>query len=87
MATCKECLHLPVCKSADACDGIVPGCKHFKKERWGRWEEWWPPKHMIFTGDEMLYRCTLCDAKYPDVEGYRCCPYCGARMDLGDEKT
>lgn len=36
MATCKECLHLPVCKSADSCDGIVPGCKHFmaQKERY-----------------------------------------------------
>ena len=36
MAACKECLHLPVCKSADSCDGIVPGCKHFmvRKERY-----------------------------------------------------
>ena len=29
MAYCGHCLHLDVCKSADACDGRVPGCKHF----------------------------------------------------------
>ena len=48
----------------------------------GRFEEWWPPKHMILTGEEMLYRCSVCDAKYADVEGYRYCPYCGNPMDL-----
>ena len=47
----------------------------------GRWEEWWPGINLILTGEEMLYRCTVCDAKYPDVEGYRYCPYCGAKMD------
>lgn len=51
----------------------------------GRWEEWYPPKHMIMTGEELLYRCSACDAKYPDVEGYRHCPYCGAKMDGGNE--
>ena len=50
-----------------------------------KWEEWWPPKHMIFTGDEMLYRCSACDAKYADTEGYKYCPYCGAKMDGGKE--
>ena len=50
----------------------------------GRWVEWWPPKHMIFTGEEMLYRCSQCDAKYADKENMRFCPNCGARMD-GDE--
>ncbi len=48
----------------------------------GRWVEWYPPKHMILTGEEMLYRCSSCDAKYSDVEGYRFCPHCGAKMDL-----
>ena len=48
----------------------------------GRWEEWWPGISMIMTGEEMLYRCSCCDAKYPDVEAYRFCPYCGALMDL-----
>ena len=47
----------------------------------GRWEEWWPPKHMIFTGEEMLWRCSACDAKYSDKENMSYCPRCGARMD------
>lgn len=29
MAYCGKCLHLDVCKTADACDGHVPRCKHF----------------------------------------------------------
>lgn len=49
----------------------------------GRWEEWWPGISLIMTGEEMLYRCSACDAKYPDVEGYRYCPNCGAKMDGG----
>ena len=47
----------------------------------GEWVEWYPLKHMIMTGEELLYCCSVCDAKYSDVEGYRHCPYCGARMD------
>ena len=47
----------------------------------GRWEEWWPGISLIMTGEEMLCRCSACDAKYPDVEGYRHCPNCGAKMD------
>lgn len=47
----------------------------------GHWIEWHPPMRMIMTGEELLYRCSVCDAKYPDVEGYRYCPHCGARMD------
>ena len=47
----------------------------------GRWEEWWPPKHMILTGEEMLYRCSSCTAKYADVSGYNYCPFCGAQME------
>lgn len=27
---CDDCLHRPVCKSADSCDGQVPGCRHFE---------------------------------------------------------
>lgn len=40
----------------------------------GQWVEWYPPMHMIMTGEELLYRCSSCDAKYPDVDGYRYCP-------------
>lgn len=48
----------------------------------GRWEEWWPGDiALIMTGEEMLYRCSVCDAKYPDVEAYRYCPHCGNPMD------
>lgn len=52
-----------------------------RQMRSGRWEEWWPPKYMIMTGEEMLFRCSECGAKYADVEGMRYCPYCGARME------
>ena len=51
----------------------------------GRWEEWWPGIALIMTGEEMLYRCSACDAKYSDVEGYKYCPNCGAKMD-GERK-
>ena len=47
----------------------------------GHWEEWWPGISLIMTGEEMLYRCSTCDAKYSDVEGYKYCPNCGAKMD------
>ena len=47
----------------------------------GRWEEWWPGISLIMTGEEMLYRCSACDAKYADIEGYKYCPNCGAKMD------
>jgi hypothetical protein len=26
---CTECIHHPVCKTAESCDGYVSGCKHF----------------------------------------------------------
>ena len=51
-------------------------------QKHGRWEEWWPGISLIMTGEEMLYRCSCCDAKYPDVEAYKFCPHCGAMMDL-----
>ena len=55
--------------------------------RHGRWLEWFPGDcALIMTGEEMLYRCSTCDAKYPDVEGYKYCPNCGAKME-GDENA
>lgn len=49
--------------------------------RRGNWEEWWPGIAEIMTGEEMLYRCSACDAKYADVDGYKYCPYYGAKMN------
>ena len=53
----------------------------------GRWEEWWPGDcSKIMTGEEMLYHCSVCSAKYADVEGMRYCPRCGAFMEgSGDD--
>ena len=48
--------------------------------RHGRWEEWLPGMSVILTGEEMLYMCSNCTAKYEDVEGMRYCPNCGADM-------
>ena len=28
---CTKCIHNAVCKTAESCDGYVPGCKHFKE--------------------------------------------------------
>lgn len=53
--------------------------------RHGDWMEWFPGDcALIMTGEEMLYRCSCCDVKYSDAEGYKYCPNCGARMDLGE---
>ena len=51
----------------------------------GHWEEWWPGDcALIMTCEEMLYRCSACDAKYSDIENKRYCPWCGANMMGGD---
>lgn len=48
----------------------------------GHWDEWWPGDcAQIMTGEEKLYQCSACTAKYADVEGFRYCPHCGAFMD------
>lgn len=52
----------------------------------GQWEKWYPPKHMILTGEEMLYRCSACTAKYADIGGYNYCPFCGAKMEIGTDE-
>ena len=50
--------------------------------RHGKWLEWFPGDcALIMTGEEMLYRCSSCDAKYSDAEGYKYCPNCGAVME------
>lgn len=55
--------------------------------RHGKWLEWFPGDcTLIMTGEEMLYRCSSCNAKYPDVEGYKHCPNCGAKMDYSSNR-
>ena len=67
---------------ADLCDtfGDIPAADVAPVRR-GNWEEWWPGIAEIMAGKEMLYRCSACDAKYADIDGYKYCPYCGAKMD------
>ena len=45
------------------------------------WREYYPPKEFILTGEEKLYICSNCDAKYSHIENQRFCPWCGAQMD------
>lgn len=45
------------------------------------WKEWYPPKEFILTGEEKLFICSNCDAKFETVENSKYCPYCGAQMD------
>ena len=30
---CTKCIHHPVCKTAESCDGYVSGCEHFKEQK------------------------------------------------------
>lgn len=46
------------------------------------WVKWWPGDcSLIMTGEEMLYQCSACTAKFSDVDGFRYCPHCGALME------
>lgn len=67
---------------ADLCDtfGDIPAADVAPVRR-GNWEEWWPGIAEIMAGKEMLYRCSACGAKYADIDGYKYCPYCGAKMN------
>lgn len=47
----------------------------------GRWKERYPPIEMILTGEERLFVCSVCTAKYSEIEGKRFCPWCGAKME------
>ena len=49
----------------------------------GRWEEDKPPKHYIFTGVDVIYRCSECNNRFIHDTHY--CPNCGAKMDGGNE--
>ena len=83
-AICQECIDDFILETCEGC--VIETHKLHKTidpeslRPQGKWVEWYPPKHMIMTGEELLYRCSACDAKYADVEGYRYCPHCGAQM-------
>lgn len=97
MADCKNCIHIEVCKSADSCDGRVPGCRHFEpKTKHGRWV-WDVESHgdpMYGIDEDYGYRCSECQvwADEYGVDGdiyeeqpthiLHYCPNCGAIMDL-----
>ena len=78
---------MPYLKAA----GILKAASEQKSEtvapvRHGKWLEWFSGDcALIMTGEEMLYRCSSCDAKYSDAEGYKYCPNCGAIMDGGED--
>lgn len=49
----------------------------------GWWKEWWPGDcSLIMTGEEMLFECSVCTAKFANQSNY--CPNCGAKMDGGE---
>ena len=74
MADCKNCIHIEVCKSADSCDGRVPGCRHFEpKTKHGRWLP------QILLG-ERVWDCSEC--KTLGSPQWKVCPVCEAKMDL-----
>lgn len=62
--------------------GYEDGKKDAEEMKSALWEKFWPPKHMILTGQEMLWRCSACTAKYEDISGYNYCPFCGAHMEI-----
>ena len=47
----------------------------------GRWEKDEPPKHYIFIGVDVIYRCSECNNRFVHDTHY--CPNCGAKMDGG----
>lgn len=94
MATCKECLHVEVCKAWDSSGEIqkdnykiFQNCPHFKDR--SRFVEL---KHAEWVEDEdmygdPIYRCSACSERFileegtPTDNGYSYCPNCGAKMD------
>lgn len=89
MAYCGKCLHLDVCKTAETCDGHVPGCKHFMDKdeqpelKHGRWI---PLEYDGYAdGNPVwdLWECSECQEEHSGDEDTLTpyCPNCGARMD------
>lgn len=82
MPECKNCIHIEVCKSADSCDGRVPGCRHFEpKTKHGRWiEKVDMVESYLSDCTEFFYECSVCECASLGESPY--CPNCGAIMDL-----
>lgn len=59
---CTKCIHHPVCKTAESCDGYVSGCEHFKEQKKG--------KGAIISGYQGIGKSTLAksDSGYIDLE-------------------
>ena len=70
--------------NADRCEFFKNKADYVEAKR-AEWIKWYPPMEFILTGEELLYCCSNCDAKYTDVKGYKYCPFCGAFID-GERK-
>ncbi len=71
MPECKNCIHIEVCKSADSCDGRVPGCRHFEtKTKNGRW---------LYYSTTMQ-ECSNCQ-RHTARHKFKYCPHCGVVME------
>ena len=67
---CAKCIHNAVCKTAESCDGNVPGCNHFEEEKLGRWipslgNRLWNCSECMTIGSPLWKRCPVCEAKMP----------------------
>lgn len=81
MADCKNCIHIEVCKSADSCDGRVPGCRHFEPNtKHGRWIMKQEPITWCEDDVDIFWECSVCKCRNFGESPY--CPCCGAIMDL-----
>lgn len=54
------------------------------EQKKGKWKEWWSGDcALIMTGEEMLWMCSECTAKFSGRSAY--CPNCGAEMVNSNE--
>ncbi len=78
MVACKECLHLAVCGRYTATGGNVRECKHFVKQKTGRWiihssgrgsetTNWAECSECLTCGSPHWKVCPVCETKMEDV--------------------
>lgn len=71
-----------VCKAIISRLNVIPAADVVEVVH-GEWIEWWPGDcAVVMTGEEMLWECSRCTAKYAKRSNH--CPNCGAKMDGGD---